>query len=71
MLLPIGTRVRLRRAHDFLTLRSAEATVIGPGESAGLVQIRLDQPARCMLEEDEPHEVVEMAESVENLDVLS
>jgi len=69
-LIPIGTRVRLRRVHDFLTVESPDATVIGPGESPGLVQIRLDRPARCRFEDDEEHDVQEMAEAVENLDVI-
>jgi hypothetical protein len=70
-LIPIGTRVRLRRVHDFLTMESADATVIGPGESPGLVQIRLDRPARCRFEDDEQYDVQEMAEAVENLDVIT
>jgi hypothetical protein len=68
--IPVGTRVRLRPVHDFLTLRSAEATVLGPGESPGLVRIRLDQPARCQFEDDDVHDVQEMSEAVENLDLL-
>ena len=69
--IPVGTRVRLRPVHDFLTLRSADATVLGPGESPGLVRIRLDQPARCQFEDDDVHDVLEMSEAVEHLDLLS
>lgn len=69
--IPAGTRVRLRPVHDFLTLRSADATVLGPGESAGLVRIRLDQPARCQFEDDDIQDVQEMSEAVENLEILS
>ncbi len=69
--IPVGTRVRLRPVHDFLTLRSAEATVLGPGESPGLVRIRLDLPARCQFGDDDIHDVQEMSEAVENLDILS
>jgi hypothetical protein len=65
-----GTRVRLRPVHDFLTLRTADATVLGPGDVPGLVRIRLDQPARCHFDDDDVHEVQEMSEAVENLDVV-
>jgi hypothetical protein len=69
-LIPVGTRVRIRHIHDFLTLHSAEATVLGPGDVPGLVRIRLDQPAHCQLEADDPHDVQELAEAVENLEIL-
>lgn len=69
--IPAGTRVRLRPVHDFLTLRSAEATVLGPGDGDGLVRIRLDQPARCQFEGDDVHDVQEMSEAIDNLDILS
>jgi hypothetical protein len=68
--IPVGTRVRLRPVHDFLTLRSAEATVLGPGESPGLLRIRLDLPARCHFEDDDIHEVQEMSEALDNLDIV-
>lgn len=68
--LPPGTRVRLRPVHDFLTLRSADATVLGPGDAPGLMRIRLDEPARCHFEDDDD-EVQELSEACENLDVLN
>lgn len=68
--IPTGTRVRLRHAHDFLTLRAPEATVLGPGDGAGLVRIRLDEPAACRFEDDDPHELSEMSEATDNLEVI-
>ncbi len=68
--IPIGTRVRLRRTWDFLTLRADTATVLGPGDTPGLVRIRLDRPATCHFEEDDRHEVVELAEAAENLELI-
>ena len=68
-LLPVGTRVRLRPVHDFLTLRCADATVLGPGDAPGLVRIRLDQPAQCRFEDDDSHDVQELSEAIEHLDI--
>jgi hypothetical protein len=67
---PIGTRVRLRSVHDFLTLRCADATVLGPGDAPGLLRIRLDQPALCQFEDDDIHDVQELSEAVEHLDIV-
>jgi len=71
MPIPIGTRVRLRRVHDFLTLGANKATVLGPGDTRGLVLIRLDRPALCHFEEEDQHEVIEVAEVADNLDVIT
>lgn len=68
--LAVGTRVRLRPVHDFLTLESGDATALGPGDAPGLVRIRLDRPARRQFEDDEVHDVQELSEAVEHLDLL-
>ncbi len=71
LLLPIGARVRLHIVQDFLTLRSPMATVLGTCDTPGLIRIRLDVPALCHFEPDEEHEVTEIAEAIENLELLS
>ena len=68
--LPIGARVRLRHVWDFLTLGTNAATVLGPGDARGLVRIRLDRPALCRFEDDDQHEVTELAEAADNLDMI-
>jgi hypothetical protein len=68
--LAIGTRVRQRPIHDFLVPADPTGTVLGPGDAPGLVRVRLDQPARCAFEDDEPHDILEYSADPATLDLL-
>lgn len=66
----VGTRVRQQPVHDFFLPADPTGTVLGPGDAPGLVRVRLDAPARCTFEDDEPHEVLEYSADPATLDLL-
>ena len=66
-----GTHVRVLPRVDFLDPPDPTGTVLGPGDAPGLVRVRLDAPARCTFEDDEPHELLEYSTDPATLEVLT
>jgi hypothetical protein len=68
--LAVGTRVRQRLSFDFLVPADPTGTVLGPGDAPGTVRVRLDAPASCSFDGDEPHELLEYSADPSTLEVL-